>query len=235
MTDPVPLLLLPGLLCDAALWQPQLDGLADIAAMTVADLTGQDSVAALAGAVLETAPDRFALAGLSMGGYVALEIMRQAPDRVSRLALIDTSARPDTREQVRRRRGLLALARRGRFKGVTPKLMPLLIHTDRLGDDALTGTVMAMAERVGAEAFIRQETAILNRPDSRPTLGEITCPALVICGRQDALTPLEVAEEMAAGLPRGRLEVVDDCGHLSTLERPDIVTPLMRDWLLHRH
>lgn len=167
---PAPLLLLPGLLCDEALWDHQLRHLADLGPMSVADLTRDDTLGAMAERVLEAAPPRFDLAGLSMGGYVAFEILRRAPERVGRLCLIDTSARPDTEEQAARRRGLMELAGRGQFKGVTPRLLPLLVHPDRLADAPLTGTVMAMADRVGAEAFLQQQRAILGRPDSRPGL-----------------------------------------------------------------
>ncbi len=224
-------MLLPGLLCDSALWEPQRTGLADIADVTVADLTRHDSIKAMAGSVLETAPPRFCLAGLSMGGYVALEIMRQAPDRVERLALLDTSARVDTAENFRRRRGLISLARMGRFKGVTPRLLPMLLHPDRLSDEGLTQLVMDMAERVGQEAFIRQQTAILGREDSRPGLSSIDCPTLVICGRQDQITPPELSEELAAGIPQAELFILENCGHLSSIERPDEVNAHFRRWL----
>lgn len=228
------LVLLPGLLCDSALWTHQATFLADICEPQVIDLTREDSIAGMATTVLNGAPDSFALAGLSMGGYVALEILREAPERVSRLALVDTSARADTREQQRRRRGLIALAQSGRFKGVTPRLLPLLVHADRLGDMELCDSIMRMAARVGQEAFVRQETAILGRPDGRHRLAEITCPTLLVYGRQDAMTPLEHGEEMAAMIPRARLAIIEECGHLSTMERPHAVTALMRDWLLYR-
>jgi pimeloyl-ACP methyl ester carboxylesterase len=166
-----------------------------------------------------------------MGGYAALEIMRQAPERVLRLALLDTSARADTPEQRSRRRGLIELAHKGQFKGVTPRLLPMLIHPDRLQDRALTEVVMAMAERVGRDAFLRQQKAILGRPDSRPELVRITCPTLVLCGRQDGLTPLALHEEMAAAIPGASLEIVEESGHLSPLERPNAVTAAMRGWL----
>jgi pimeloyl-ACP methyl ester carboxylesterase len=227
----IPLLLLPGLLCDAALWRAQVADLADLAECRIADLTRHDSVAAMAEAALSDAPPRFALAGLSMGGYVAHEIMRRAPERVERLALLDTSARADSDEQRARRRGLITLARRGRFRGVTPRLLPLLVHPSRLDDEPLVEIVMGMAERIGREAFLRQQTAILGRPDSRPDLPRIACPTLVLCGRQDALTPLEVHEEMAAAIPAARLVVVEECGHLSPLERPAAVSAAMREWL----
>ena len=228
---PVPLVLLPGLLCDAALWRPQVEALADVADCQVADLTRDDSMAAFAERVLAGAPPRFALAGLSMGGYVAQEVVRRAPERVMRLALLDTSARADTEEQSARRRGLIELARKGNFKGVTPRLLPLLIHADRLADEPLTTAVMAMAERVGMAAFLRQQQAILTRVDGRPDLPRIACPTLVLCGRDDALTPLAVNEEMARLIPGARMVVVEACGHLATLERPDAVNAALRDWL----
>ena len=231
MNAKTPLILLPGLLCDATLWRHQCDNLADIAAIRVADLTGHDSVGEMADTVLAAAPARFALAGLSMGGYVALEVMRRAPERVSRLALLDSSARADTPQQSGRRREFIALAGKGRFKGVTPRLLPLFIHPDRLGDGALTGAVTAMAEAVGKDAFVRQQRAVLGRPDGRADLARIACPTLVLCGRQDEPTPLKVHQEMAAAIPDARLVVIEDCGHLSTLERPEAVTLAMRQWL----
>lgn len=228
-----PLLLIPGLLCDDALWEHQAINLADIADVTIAqDHTRHDSMMAIAEAILARAPGQFALAGLSMGGYIALEIMRRAPGRVSRLAVLDSNARADTEEQAPRRRGLIELAEKGKFKGVTPRLLPLFLHPDRLDDDEMTHRVMAMAERVGKDAFLRQQHAILGRDDSRPFLHEIEVPTLVLCGRQDALTPLEMSEEIADLIPSARLAVIEDCGHLSTMERPDAVTAELRRWLL---
>ncbi|MBW8723639.1 MAG: alpha/beta hydrolase [Inquilinus limosus] len=217
----LPVLFLPGLLCDADLWTAQLAAVSAGRPVAVANLAGADSMAGLAEAALAAAPQRFALAGLSMGGYVALEILRRAPGRVAGLALIDTSARPDTE----------ALARTGEFKGVTPRLLPLLLHPDRLEDAALTGRVMAMAARIGRDAFLRQQTAILGRPDSRPDLPRIGCPTTVICGQQDALTPLAVSEEMAALIPGAELVVVEDSGHLSTMEQPEAVNAALSAWL----
>ena len=226
-----PLVLLPGLLCDGALWRHQTARLGDAAAFTMGDFTHDDSIEAMARSVLIEAPETFALAGHSMGGYVALEIMRQAPGRVTRLALIDTSARPDTPEQTGRRGGLIDLAQMGEFKGVTPRLLPLLIHPDRLGDEELTGTVMAMTERTGKEAFLRQQNAIMKRIDSRPHLAAIRCPTLVLCGRQDEVTPLEAHQEMADAIPQASLVIVEDCGHMATLEQPDAVSAALRAWL----
>ncbi len=231
MTDKVPLVLLPGLLCDAALWQPQVDALSDIADCRVADLTTQDSIEAMAESVLAAMPARFALAGLSMGGYVALEIMARAPERVTRLALLDTRAQADEAEESKRRRGLIELAEKGQFKGVTPRLLPLFIHEARLDDAALTGTVTRMAQHVGKEAFIRQQRAIMGRRDQMATLVKIHVPTLVLCGREDALTPLADHKAMAAGIAGARLTVVEDCGHLATLERPEEVNAALRRWL----
>ena len=228
-----PLVLIPGLLCDERLFATQRGVLeaAGVAA-SVADVTRDESVADMARSVLTAAaPGRFALAGLSLGGYVALEVVRQAPDRVSRLALLDTQARADTEEAKARRRGLMELAERGEFRGVTSRLLPLLVHADRLGDAALTGTVQAMAEAVGRDAFLRQQRAIMGRPDSRPSLAEVAVPTLVLAGREDAITPPELQHEMAAAVPRATLVLLPLCGHLSTLERPDAVTRQLLAWL----
>jgi len=232
VTDRTPLVLLPGLLCDQALWQRQIEGLADLADPSVADLTQDASLPAMAARVLAAAPPRIALAGLSMGGYVAQEIMRRAPERVERLALLDTNARADRPDQTARRRDLIALARRGRFKGVTKRLLPYLIHPDRLDDAPLTGVVMGMAERIGREAFLRQEEAIMGRLDGLEDLRRIVCPTLILCGAQDVLTPPKVHREMADRIPHARFVVIENCGHLSTLERPDEVTAALRDWLV---
>jgi pimeloyl-ACP methyl ester carboxylesterase len=231
MTEKTPLLLLPGLLCDPLLWAHQVKHLSDLADITVADLTKHDSVVDMAAAAIEGMPEKFALAGLSMGGYCAQEVMRQARGRVTRLALLDTSARADSAEQTRRRRGLISLAKTGKFKGVTPKLLPLLLHPDRLEDDALTSEVMQMSENVGRDAFFLQQTAIMNRPDGLADLAKIDCPTLILCGRQDALTGVELHEEMAAGIKGAKLVIVEDCGHLSTMEQPEAVTAVMRYWL----
>ena len=232
MAQRTALVLVPGLLCDAELWRHQSEHLAELAEVTVAEVAGCDSMAAMAAAVLEQAPAKsFALAGLSMGGYIALELMRRAPERVERLALLDTSARLDTAEQRERRLSMIAQTDRGDFQGVTDRLLPLFIHPSRLGDEALNGAVKAMTKRVGKEAFLRCQGAIMGRADSRPRLGEIRQPTLVLVGREDALTPLEVHEELAERIPRAKLVVIESCGHLSTMERPEAVTAVMRYWL----
>ncbi len=225
------LILLPGLLCDAALWRHQIEHLADLATITVADLTQDNTVTAMAERVLEGAPSRFALAGLSMGGYVAQEIMRLAPERVERLALVDTNARADNEAQVKARRDLIQLAEIGTFKGVTPRLLPNLIHPARMEDPNVAGVVMEMAERVGQDAFKRQQEAILNRKDGREDLVAIRIPTLILAGRQDLLCPPKVQEEMRDKITGSRMVLVEDCGHLVSLERPYATTALFRYWL----
>lgn len=226
------LILLPGMPLDAALWAHQTRHLADVADPQVPDLSGDDSVAAMAGRVLDSAPERFAMAGLSMGGYVALEILRRAPERVTRLALLDTNARPDTAEQTETRRAAMALALQGKYRQVMQAGMARLVHPDRLADRPLVESALAQMERVGVDGYIREQTAIIARPDSRPGLAAIACPTLILCGRQDVLTPPALHEEMAAAIPGARLVLIEDCGHLSAMEQPQAVTALLRDWLL---
>lgn len=226
-----PVVLLPGLLCDGALYAQATRSLADIAHFEIADLTLDDSIKAMAARVLASAPPRFALAGLSMGGYVAQEVMRQAPGRVTRLALLDTTFKPDTPEARERRLALIKLADTGKFKGVTPQLLPMLVHPDHLHRPDVADAVLAMAERVGKEAFVRQQTAIMGRVDGKADLERISCPTLVMCGRQDQLTSLEIHREMAALIPSAKLVVIDHCGHLPPLEQPIAVSAVLRYWL----
>jgi len=231
MSDKTSLILLPGLLCDEALWAHQTETLADIADIIVADMTRDDSIGGMADRILAAAPDTFSLAGLSMGGYVAQEIMRRQPERVERLALLDTSADADTPDRKKQRHGFIAQLGLGGFESVTKKLLPYLIHSDRLDDEDLTGVIKASAANIGADAFVRQQTAILARPDGRKDLKKITCPALVLCGRSDALTPLAQHEEMVRAIPNARLVIIEDCGHLAPLEQPHAVSAVMRYWL----
>ena len=149
----------------------------------VADLTHDDTIAGMAKRALAEAPfPKFALAGLSMGGFVAMEIMRQSPERIERLALLDTQARPETAEARERRLALMALAEKGEFMGVSERLLPLLVHGSRLADAPLVELIKDMAKNVGKDAFLRQQKAIMERPDSRDTLWRIRCPTLVLCG-----------------------------------------------------
>ena len=225
------LVLLPGLLCDSALWQPQIKALEGDVNILVADLTGHDNMPDLAKTVLSMAPERFVLVGLSMGGYVAMEMLRQDPTRITQLALMDTTARPDTDEGRRKRRGLIELAQRGDFKGVTPRLLPMLISAMRLQDDELTKLIIDMAGRVGMPAFLKQQKAIMGRIDSRPHLSLIEVPTMIICGEQDALTPPEHAHEMVDHIKHAEVHIIPGAGHLSPLEQPTQVNKILKKWL----
>jgi pimeloyl-ACP methyl ester carboxylesterase len=183
--------------------------------------------------VLEEVPfERFALAGLSMGGMVSLALVRAAPQRVQRLALLDTNARPDTPERTRERLEFLAFAEREHGFGVIHRLMmPRILHPSRLSDAILVRAIEAMADRVGLAGYRNQQYAVMRRSDSRPHLAAIACPTLVLCGREDGLTPVEFHQEIAAAIPGAELLVVEHCGHMSTLERPDAVNAALRSWL----
>ncbi len=225
-----PLLLLPGALCDAALFRHQIAGLSDIADVRVGDLTRDDSIPAMAERVLAAAPARFALAGLSLGGYVALEIMRRAPDRVARLALLGTTAEAEQGAG----EGASGNQARGGASGALGSMGPmtsLLVHPMRLGDRRLTVILNAMAERVGRKAFQRQQRASLHRPDSRGDLAAIRCPVLLLSGRQDPIVPAVAVAAMAKEIEGSRTIVIEECGHLSPLERPEAVTKALREWL----
>jgi pimeloyl-ACP methyl ester carboxylesterase len=225
------MVLIPGLLASARLYAGQITPLWRIGPVMIADHTRDDSMAAIARRILATAPPRFALIGLSMGGYAAFEILRQAPERVARLALLDTSARADAPEQTAMRRAQMALASQGRLAEVLEQQFPRLVHRAHRTDPALREVFNLMAEEVGAAAFVRQQTAILGRSDSRPTLGAIRCATLVLVGDGDELTPPERAAEIAAGIAGAQLVTVAECGHLSTLEQPQAVTRALLEWL----
>jgi pimeloyl-ACP methyl ester carboxylesterase len=225
------LVLIPGLLCSPALFADQVASLSDVADIQVADHTKHETMAAIAKSILAKAPPTFALAGLSMGGYIAFEIMRQAPDRVTKLALLDTNAQPDPPDRAPARRALCARADLEGIAPVSASLLPQWVHPDRLTDQTLVSTVGLMAETVGITAFRRQIEAIITRPDSRPSLAAIKVPTMVLVGREDKATPVAQAEEIARGIKGSKLVVIEHCGHLTTMERPAEVTKAMRTWL----
>jgi pimeloyl-ACP methyl ester carboxylesterase len=227
----LPIVLVPGLLGSPRLYAEQIPELWRLGPVTIAMHTRDDSMDAMARRILSSAPARFALAGLSMGGYICFELLRQAPERVEKLILLDTSARPDTPEQSQQRRSQIEIARGGGLGEVTDTLFPRLVHARRWGDESLRRIVRAMMQEVDAEGFIHQQTAVIGRPDSRPDLAAISCPTLVIVGDGDVLTPPERAEEIANGIPGARLSVIRDSGHLSTLEQPAAVTRSMVEFL----
>jgi pimeloyl-ACP methyl ester carboxylesterase len=228
---PQPLVLLPGLLNTRRLYESQIADLADLAEVIVPELWHHDSIGAMAQAVLDAAPGRFALGGFSMGGYVSFEILRRAPERVERLALMDTQAVPDTPEASARRRGFIEQSKMGRFHGVQPSLLPQIVHRRRLEDPAVVQPILEMAKEVGAKGFINEQTAMIARPDSRHMLADIRMPTVVIVGRQDQATPLPRAQEMAADIAHARLVIIEECGHMAPLEKPAEVSAALRRWL----
>ena len=224
-----PVLFLPGLLEDADAFAYQIEQLDEIAPCTIADLTRADTIAELAKEALEQAPaGKFALAGHSMGGYVALEVMRQAPARVDRLALLNTHARPDTAEATENRKRLMELAEKD-FAAVIRSLLPKLVQGKHL--DALSGPITEMALACGKDAFLRQESAIIGRIDSRPHLAAIRCRTLVVAARHDALMPVEWLEELARGIHGSTLAIVEDSGHMASIEKPREIADLLAAWL----
>lgn len=229
--DKPALVLVPGLICNQNLWAHQIAALRAVTCITVVDHRKAESLSQLAAQILDSQTGSFALAGHSMGGYVALEVMRQGGDRIEKLALIATSARQDTPEMAARRQDFIALARRGKFRGVSPMLMRTFVHEDALDNRALRDIIHGMAHDTGAEGFIRQSEIILERPDSRPDLGDISCPVLVLCGDADERTPPVLAEELAAGIPGSELVILPRCGHLPQLERPGATTRALKAWL----
>lgn len=225
------LLLLPGLLNDASVFTEQVAALSTMSTVEVGDLSMAETIPDMAASVLKSATAKhFVLLGLSLGGYVAFEIMRQAPERVAGLVLMDTTARPDTPEASAKREALIKLAETD-LDAVTEQLLPLLSHPDRMNLPAVRGLIQSMASGLGKEVFARQQRAIMGRPDSRPMLKSIACPTLVICGQDDQITPPELAKEIADGIKHARLELIPECGHLATLDQPELVCALLLDWI----
>ncbi|MBI2278275.1 MAG: alpha/beta hydrolase [Dechloromonas sp.] len=225
------ILLLPGLLNDASLFTDQVAALSPLGVVEVGDLTAAATIPEMAASVLKAASaGRFVLLGLSLGGYVAFEIMRQAPERVAGLVLMDTTARPETAEATAKREALIKLAATD-LDAVTEQLLPRLSHPERMNLPAVRGVIQSMAASLGKDVFVRQQRAIMGRPDSRPTLATIACPTLVICGRDDLITPPELATEMAEGIRHAGLSIIEHCGHLATLDQPEEVSRLLVDWI----
>lgn len=226
-----PILLVPGLLCSEEIFAPQMPVLWPHGPVMIASTLAGETLAEMATQILAGAPPTFALAGLSMGGYLAFEILRQAPERVSRLALLCTSARPDTPEQVAARRRMVDQARAVGFERFCALGADALVHPSRKGDPTLNALSARMGLVVGLEAFARQAEAVIGRPDSRPLLSSITAPTTIIVGDADPLTPMALSEEMVGLIPGARLTIAPDCGHVITHERPERVNAALRDWL----
>ena len=219
-------------MCDARVFAPQIAGLSSGRTVSVAAITGADSIPALAARVLEEAPPRFALAGLSMGGIVAMEILRQAPGRVSRLALMDTNHRAETPDRQAMRGPQVERVLRGELRQILiEEMKPLYLAPENRSDERILACALDMAVDLGPEVFARQSEALRTRPDQSATLAATEAPALVLCGAHDTLCPVERHREMAALLPNARLEIVPGAGHLATLERPAETTEALHRWL----
>jgi len=231
-----PLILIPGLVCDQTVWEQQEPELRKRTLVTIADHRDLDSLPKMAAAIVERAPARFAIAGHSMGGRVALEVFRQAQDRVAGIALMDTAFAPRqageaAEQEAAQRYALLEIAKKRGMRSMAAVWSQKMVHPDRLSDSSLMDTIHDMIARKTPAIYEAQIKALLERPDAAPLLEQIRCPAMVLCGRQDSWSVLSVHEQMAARIAGCRLVVVEDCGHMSTMERPDEITAAMLNWL----
>ena len=231
MDDAIPMLLIPGLAGSPRIYAPVLPAICGFGPVMVASHIRDDNMGAIARRILAQAPPRFALAGHSMGGYIAFEMMRQAPERIMKLALINTQARPDTPEATARRRGQIARAQTGEYHAVLDELFPGFVHPSRRDDASLRQLVHEMGDDIGADAFVRQQNAIIGRADSRPTLARITCPTLVLTGDEDNTISNSLSVEMADSIRAAKLRILPDCGHLPQVEQPQATAEAMVEWL----
>ncbi len=231
-----PLVLLPGLMCDQTVWADQIKALEGIAEAQVADYGPLNSLAAMAESTLKHAPPKFALAGHSMGGRVAMEMFRLAPDRITHLCLMDTRYHPLPAGEVgeKEKAGRLALVDVAHKKGtrvMAEEWVKGMVHPDRLKDSILMDAILDMFARKSADTFLAQQTALLTRPDAGMLMSQIQCPTLILCGRQDGWSTPEWHESMAREIRGAALSVIEDCGHMSTMERPAEVSAALREWI----
>ncbi|MEL0302671.1 MAG: alpha/beta hydrolase [Rhodobiaceae bacterium] len=227
---PTPIFI-PGLVCTADLFANQHAGLTHPVAPLVADTLGRNSLADMADAALDIVDGPLVPVGLSMGGYVALEMARQAPERIAGLVLLNTAYGSDGPAKRQQRLATIEMAKSDRFRGVTRHLMKSFLSPAAMADEALVARVIAMAEAVGRDNFVLQQQAILNRRDQSDTLRGLAVPALVLCGSLDTLTPPDISREMAALAPQAELVILDGVGHLSTMEAPERVTAHLNAFL----
>lgn len=231
MSETLPIVLVPGLACSPRIFAAQLPALWQHGPVFVANHLRDNTMAGIAKRILEEAPPRFALAGHSMGGYISLEIYRQAPERVARLALLNTYARPDMPEAAEHRRSWITEVRQGGYRAVLERLFVDAVHPKLANDAALKQIVLDMGSEVGPEAFVCQLEAIMTRADARPVLASIKCPTLVLTSDSDNAVPNKASFAMAEAIPGAKLVVIPECGHLPPLEKPDMLTAALRNWL----
>ena len=224
------LVLIPGLVCDQQVWQHQHKFLQDIAEITIIPADSGETMESMAAYALNLAPNVFALAGFSMGGYIALEMLRQAPHRITRLALLDTSSKSDTSEKFESRLKAIAACKSGNFNGVIEGMFEVLLHSDHQ-QSSLRAFVKDMAMRVGSDTFCLRHKAMMTRCDSTELLLQTKIPVRAICGRQDAMSSVQDHEEIADNASHGKLSIIEECGHMTILERPHAATTLLRDWM----
>jgi pimeloyl-ACP methyl ester carboxylesterase len=228
------LIMLPGLMCDASVFSHQMAGLADLAEVRVPNLFGYDSLVDMAQAVLADAPPRFALLGFSMGGRVALEVARLAPERLSHLVLMDTGLPPAKPGEAQQRQGLVDLAYTEGLAALAAQWLPATLYPPRKDDPALIGPLTAMVCRGTPEIHEKHVRALMTRPDAAPVLPMITCPTLAVAGRFDKGTPYENHVLMAAAIKNGEAAVIEESGHFASVEQPEAFTRVLRDWLVRQ-
>jgi len=220
-----------GLLCDSQIWAYLTEQLSDIAQIQLADTQQDDTLSAMAKRLLDSAPARFAYVGFSMGGYLGFELLRQAPHRIDKLALLSTTAQPDTIEHTQLREMFIDLTQQNCFEQAVNRNLSLFLTPNFSDDSRLHDTLQSMAKRIGPQAYIRQLNLIINRPDSRPMLQDIKVPTSIICGRDDQLTPIAKHQEMAMQINNAQLHVINNARHFITLEQPQVVAGILRNWL----
>jgi pimeloyl-ACP methyl ester carboxylesterase len=231
MSDALPIVLVPGLACSPRVFASQLPALWRQGPVTVASPLRDNTMEGIAKRILDEAPPRFALAGHSMGGYVCLEIWRQARQRIARLALLNTYSRTDPPEFAEHRRSWIADVKQGGYRTVLERLFADAVHPSLVNDAALKQLILDMGEEVGPDAFVRQVEAIMTRGDARPLLASISCPTLVLTSDSDRSVPNQASFAMAEAIPGAKLVVIPECGHLPSLEKPEALTAALLDWL----